>query len=124
MQRHQKNNGWRLITADQIFPREILARLADTPLAERGAAFKDFAENSLSLEQEGSLLWLSEFSLRMASAPDSLENWAGSLLAKGINTLLDAPSLACTARFFILAVDQMRTVPTGAGEIYAGWGWS
>lgn len=124
MQRHQKNNGWRLITVDQIFPREILARLADTPLAERGAAFKDFAENSLSLEQEGSLLWLSEFSLRMASAPDSLENWAGSLLAKGINTLLDAPSLACTARFFVLAVDQMRTVPTGAGEIYAGWGWS
>lgn len=124
MQRHQKNNGWRLITVDQIFPREILVRLADTPLAERGAAFKDFAENSLSLEQEGSLLWLSEFALRMASAPDSLESWAGPLLAKGINTLLNAPSLACTARFLVLAVDQMRTVPTGAGEIYAGWGWS
>lgn len=124
MRRHQKKNGWRLITVDQIFPREILVRLAEAPLAERGAAFKDLAENILSLEREGSLLWLSEFALRMASAPGSLENWAGSHLEKGINTLLDAPSLACTARFLVLAVDQMRTVPTGADEIYAGWGWS
>lgn len=124
MQRNHKNSDWRPITFDQIFPRDILTRLADAPLAERGAAFKDFAENSLSLEQEGSLLWLSEFSLRMASAPSSLENWAGSHLEKGINALLGAPSLACTARFLVLAIDQMRTVPTGADEIYAGWGWS
>ncbi|NVZ09308.1 hypothetical protein HW932_08535 [Allochromatium humboldtianum] len=124
MRRNQQKNGWRLITVDQIFPREILVRLAEAPLAERGAAFKDLAENILSLEREGSLLWLSEFALRMASAPGSLENWAGSHLEKGINTLLDAPSLACTARFLVLAVDQMRTVPTGADEIYAGWGWS
>lgn len=124
MQRNHKNSDWRPITFDQIFPRDILTRLADAPLAERGAAFKDFAENSLSLEQEGSLLWLSEFSLRMASAPSSLENWAGSHLKKGINALLGAPSLACTARFLVLAIDQMRTVPTGADEIYAGWGWS
>jgi len=124
MQRHQLKNDLWSIAVDDIFPREILVQLADAPLAKRGAAFKDFAENGLSLEREGSLLWLSEFALRMASAPDSLENWAGSLLAKGINTLLGAPSLSCTARFLVLAVDQMRTVPAGAGEIYAGWGWA
>lgn len=123
MRRHQQENGWGPIAVDQIFPRDILVRLADAPLAERGAAFKDFAETGLSLEREGNLLWLAEFALRMASAPDSLENWAGPLLTRGINTLLEAPSLVCAARFLVLAVDQMRTVPAGACEIYAGWGW-
>ncbi len=122
--RHRQNNGSRQIAVDEIFPREALVQLADAPLAARGDAFKDFAETTFSLEREGNLLWLSEFALRMASAPDSLEKWAGPLLAKGITRLLDEPPLACTARFLVLAVDQMRTVPTGAGEMYAGWGWS
>ena len=114
----------RVITVEQVFPREVLARLADASLAERGAAFKDFAESCLSLEREGNWLWLAEFALRMASAPGSLGDWAGSQLARGINTLLDVPTLASTARFLVIAVDQMRTAPTGAGEVYAGWKWS
>lgn len=108
---------------EQIFPREILVQLADASLSERGAAFTDFAESSLSLGREGNLLWQAEFALRMASAPGGLEDWAGSQLARGIGTLLDVPTLASTARFVVLAVDQMRTLPTGAGEIYAGWRW-
>lgn len=123
IRRRQREDGWRAIAVDQIFPREILVQLADAPLTERGVAFKNFAESNLGLEREGNLLWLAEFALRMASAPGSLENWAGPLLAKGTKALLAVPTFACTARFLVLAVDQMRTLPLGAGEIYAGWGW-
>lgn len=123
--RYQQRDRSRAIAVDQIFPHQILVQLADAPLAERGAAFQKFAGSSLSLEREGkNLLWLAEFALRVASAPDSLENWAGSQLDTGIRALLDKPTLAGSARFFVLAVDQMRTLPKGAGEIYAGWGWS
>lgn len=112
------------IVVEQILPREILVRLADAPLAERGDAFIEFAKSWLNLERMESFLWLAEFALRMASAPGSLENWAGSRLARGVNTLLlDVPTLAITARFFVLAVDQMRSLPAGAGEVYAGWRW-
>lgn len=112
------------IVVEQIFPRETLVRLADASLAERGDAFIEFAKSCLDFERIESFLWLAEFALRMASAPGSLENWAGPRLARGVNTLLlDVPTLAITARFFVLAVDQMRSLPAGAGEIYAGWRW-
>ena len=114
---------WGSIAVDQIFPREILIRLADAPLAERGAAFERFVISSRGPDRTGNLLWLAEFTLRMASAPGSLEGWASPSVAKGIKTLLDAPSLVCAARFLVLAVDQMRTLPQGAGEAYSGWGW-
>jgi len=126
MQRRQNQNGRAPISVEQIFPREILVQLVDAPLVKRGAELKKLAETGLEgLEREKNLFWLAEFALRMASAPDSLETWAaGSPLTKGINALLSAPSLACAARFLVLAVDQMSPVPTRAGEIYAGWCWS
>jgi hypothetical protein len=109
---------------EAVFPREELVRLANTSLAERGAAFVTFATSSLRLEQEMNLLWLAELSLRLASAPGSLKNWAGVRLTVGIERLLQVPSLVCLARFLVLAVDAMSTSPARADEIYSGWRWS
>lgn len=122
--RLQHKNEWRSVNAGEIFPRHRLIELADATLLERGEAFDAFVRSSIILEDEGNRLWLAEFALRMASAPGSLGGWAGLRVGKGIDTLLRVPSLLCVARFFVLAVDQMRTMPTGAGETYAGWGWS
>lgn len=122
--RLQYRNDWRPVHENEIFPRDLLIELADATLLERGEAFDAFVRSSFSLEEEGNRLWLSEFTLRMASAPGSLDGWAELRIGKGIDTLLRVPSLLCVARFFVLAVEQMRTVPKGAGEIYGGWGWS
>ena len=68
--------------------------------------------------------WLAEFALRLASDPTTLEAWAGEHVNSGIQLLLDAPTLARAARFFVLAVDQHQRSIAAAGEFYAGWRWS
>ncbi len=69
-------------------------------------------------------IWLAEFALRMASDPVNLEAWAGEYVDASIKRLLEVPTLARAARFLVLAVDQKLSSQRGAGEVYAGWGWS
>ncbi len=60
---------------------------------------------------------------RESDDPAALEAWAGAELDDGINILLEAPTLARSARFLVLAVDQLRQSVVKSGEIYAGWRW-
>lgn len=124
LHRLQHPNDWKANADTDIYPRETLLRLERSNLEERLVAFEDFINTHLDIDHGVDLTWISEFALRMASSPGSLVNWAGDRVAYGIGTLLNVPSLSCTARFLVLAVDQMRTISTVDQEIYKGWGWS
>lgn len=127
--RPQRDDRRESIPPDQIFPHEVLKGLAKAPLHARGVAFADFAARLQlgppSKPQRGpaALAWLAEFALRMASDPVTVEAWSGEHLQEGIQRLREAPTLACAARFLVLAVDHHRKSYT-AGELYAGWRWS
>lgn len=132
----------------QIFPRDQLKKLAFTPIDERVSALVELIErlklmpyssrrhptvpSASSMQSRHTLggvqrtrgsAWVAKFALRMASDPAALEAWAGAELDDGINILLEAPTLARSARFLVLAVDQLRQSVVKSGEIYAGWRW-
>jgi hypothetical protein len=68
--------------------------------------------------------WLSELGLRLASAPFTVEQWAGCSLEPGVKRLLEeVPTLARAARLMVLAIDRNLESAAGPGEIYAGWRW-
>ena len=50
-------------------------------------------------------MWFAEFSLRLASDPTGIKTWAGEHLHFGLESLLDKPILARTARFLVKATD-------------------
>jgi hypothetical protein len=75
------------------------------------------------------LKWLCEFALRIASDPAYAESWAGSKLHQGVAELLNVPTIAKAARYFVLAIDNKMRSQTEAGrtrawQFYAGWSWS
>lgn len=135
--------GRALIGPDEIFPQDVLKRLAAAPLHERGAAFVSFAAQlqggptSASprrvvppsgpgltvVRRSQNSTWLAEFALRTASDPATVEGWARDYAEEGIKKLRDTPMLARAARFLVLAVDQHRK-HAASGEVFAGWGWS
>ncbi|HEY1694667.1 MAG TPA: hypothetical protein VGG39_20995 [Polyangiaceae bacterium] len=139
---HQGYGGREALLADQLLPHEVLKRLADAPLHERGAAFVDFASKLQLFPESGRLggtaarssplgvvrrpqssTWVAEFALRMASDPGAVEAWGGNKVEEGVLQLREAPTLARAARFVVLAVDQHRQSHPVAGELYAGWRW-
>jgi hypothetical protein len=68
--------------------------------------------------------WICEFALRLASSPVTLETWAADNLRKGLERLLELPTLARAARFLILAVDHHSQAPTTSdGRFYRAWRW-
>jgi hypothetical protein len=68
--------------------------------------------------------WLSELGLRLASAPFTVEQWAGCSLERGVKRLLEeVPTLARAARLMVLAIDRNLESAAGPGEVYAGWRW-
>lgn len=132
----------------QIFPRELLKQLGIAPLDKRGAALVELIERlrlmpysarsrptaplASSMQSRLALggapgvrgtAWVAEFALRMASDPATLDAWAGGELEDGIKILLEAPTLARSARFLVLAVAQQRQPAIQPDEIYEGWGW-
>lgn len=72
---------------------------------------------------------VTQFSLRLASAPETIARWAGKSLPSLLGTVIRRRWLLKASRFVALAVDQMAT---GRGEqpplrrvpIYGGWQWS
>jgi hypothetical protein len=84
----------------------------------------DGRSTSLGLAGPEHSTWLAEFALRIASDPGSLHEWAGEHLLAGIRKLLDVPTLARSARFLVLAVEQQKESLAMIGESYVGWEWS
>ena len=69
-------------------------------------------------------VWLSEFSLRLASCPVGLVGWAGEHAQNAINRLLDVPALARAARFMVLAIQCANASEAATpGLLYDGWEW-
>jgi hypothetical protein len=69
-------------------------------------------------------VWLSEFALRIASDPASVDKWAGIHFEAGVERLLSVPALMRAARFLVVAVDQNRKASVTTGDQYVGWEWS
>ena len=67
--------------------------------------------------------WISEFALRVASDPSSVEEWAGEELRAGLAVLLESTTLARAARYLVLSVAQHFDSRSGASLLYAGWKW-
>jgi len=67
--------------------------------------------------------WICEFALRLASAPETLQKWAGASLRRGVERLRDRPELARAARFLILAVEPDPTASVSDYHIYRTWRW-
>ena len=71
----------------------------------------------------GTLMWLAELALRLASDPVGAENWAGADLRLGLNRLMESPSSFRAARFAVLATQPFFSSEVQFGELYAGWRW-
>lgn len=68
--------------------------------------------------------WLSECALRLASAPSTVEPWAGEHLEEGLKKIFDNPALLRIARFFVLAVDaHLPDDVLSDRSLYKGWRW-
>jgi len=67
--------------------------------------------------------WLSEFALRLASNPNSVESWSGDSMQSGLKVLLGNPSIARLARFLVLLVSAQVEVNSQDRSVYQGWGW-
>lgn len=108
----------------QIFPHDLLKQLRTESLYERGVALVELIERlRLMPDDRSGTAWVAEFALRMASNPAALDSWAEGELEKGINILLEASTLARSARFLVLAVEQHWPFALQSDEIYAGWRW-
>ena len=68
-------------------------------------------------------LWLSEFALRVASDPGTVEDWAGAQLGIGVSRLMEIPALARAARFFVLTTSHLGHSRDGGSAPLAGWDW-
>lgn len=118
------------------------AELSGQPIAYRISRLYSLARNFLvppktnriiKTEREGAAIscqevwgseWLSEFALRLASCPDNIRSWSESNFEIGIETLIEAPTLARAARFLVLAIDKyLQKESIGGRQLYKGWKW-
>lgn len=68
--------------------------------------------------------WLSEFSLRLASVPQSSRAWAGDAWLRAIDVVRENTLLVRVARCVVLSVDRfLQPQPLAAHVLFAGWGW-
>ena len=69
-------------------------------------------------------VWLSNFSLRLASCPAGLAEWAGEDLEGAIKRLMEIPTLARCARLMYLAIRHECEIENGPAYPYCnGWEW-
>ena len=66
--------------------------------------------------------WLCELALRLASAPQNVESWAGESLGQGLDRLLERPTIARAARFLVIAIDACQKA-SGNANLDNGWKW-
>lgn len=71
---------------------------------------------------------VTQFSLRLASTPESVPRWAGKYLPSLLGNVIRRRWLLKATRFMALAVDQMAAVrgeqpPLRRVPIYGGWQW-
>ncbi len=66
--------------------------------------------------------WLCELALRLASAPQNVESWAGESLGQGLDRLLERPTVARAARFLVIAIDACQKA-SGNANLDNGWKW-
>lgn len=101
-----------------------LASLATKYCRLPSAAHSSDGQQSLFQPQNvaGSPEWLCELALRLASAPASVESWAGESLPQGLDRLLELPTIARAARFLVIAIDTGQSVPRTA-DLDHGWIW-
>jgi hypothetical protein len=67
--------------------------------------------------------WLAGLALRLASAPASVEEWAGTGLDSGLTKLMEIPTIARAARFLVLVIDRDSNTLATLEAPYAGWEW-
>ncbi len=92
-------------------------RLPRTPQSSAGHQ-SPFQSQNVARSPE----WLCELALRLASAPQSVESWAGESLPRGLERLLELPTIARAARFLVIAIDAYQRA-SGAGDLDHGWRW-
>ena len=70
-------------------------------------------------------LWIAEFALRLASAPDTLRPWAAERLAKGLEFLLRYDTIVKAARYVVMAGEaNAGPKPLSAGPLHEQWDWT
>src|SRR5579875_2337121 len=76
-----------------------------------------------SAAKDSDARWRSEFALRLSSDVGGVGAGAGGWLCSGLTRLMESPTLARAARFFVLSIDRQRQSQAGPAELYAGWEW-
>lgn len=92
-------------------------RLPRAPLSSDGQQ-SPFQSQNVARSPE----WLCELALRLASAPHRVESWAGESLPKGLDRLLELPTIARAARFLVIAIDACQKA-SGNANLDKGWKW-
>lgn len=106
-----------------LLHRQDLARLCCT---DRALRFSELAVRYLRLRPpaSGTVVWLTELALRLASDPAGVKAWAGPDLTGGVTQLFEIPTLIRAARFMVLAMDRHVGMATDRiGRAEAGWEW-
>ena len=67
--------------------------------------------------------WIAELALRLASAPASVQTWAGQYLVTGLEQLMDRPLLMRASRLLVLVTDRSLQPRTAFGKLYPNWRW-
>lgn len=113
----------------------IATSLIENPAQLMSESCRDIAERLASLATATGLLtfhpgpeqttplWLSEFALRVASDPGTVEGWAGARLRIGVSRLMETPALARTARFIVLTTPSRGQSHGGGSAPLAAWNW-
>jgi len=70
--------------------------------------------------------WHSEFALRLASAPETLDYWTHGWFGAGVKALIDNQLLARAARFVVLTTSNhlQSSDRNRQNSLYAGWDWT
>lgn len=78
-----------------------------------------------STDQHYDRIWMAEFALRLASAPQTVGEWAKERLRIGLQFVLKHTTIIRIARYIILAGDgAIGAKPLSAGSLHDGWEWS
>lgn len=102
-----------------LSPASRAVRLAEL-IKDRGYGPRQFNVDGFGISNAR---WLSEFALRMASNPASVEAWSGSHLRSAVQQLLDSPELMRISRFLVLAVNLHQQSVGMLDENHAYWEW-
>jgi hypothetical protein len=104
--------------AESITTFRLLPHVAGATLGRvGGAVLRDRPPN------DSDAYWLAGLALRLASAPSSAEEWAGSEFDTGLARLMEIPTIARAARFLVLVIDRDSNASATRKAPYAGWEW-